>query len=417
MAFFVFIYFFVKKISFSLKNIFYFLIGIFIPILMTAILLIQAGVFSTCIEMVFFGGTKGSMVNMLIGWIPHIFSRLIPCVLLLIPYLVFITIKKDDVKINTGRLNHILYLLMILFISICIVSIFLSLDFAINLAKYDPFSYGFTWASTMFVLELVIVSTLFFKCILQKIRGEELIFFDIVCLFLGGFAIAVAYGASTSGPINYVGGALIFGLVFMSLLNHSIKLPKTTIKRGMKVFSIVFVAFLIITISASKVVTPYDWWGSSPSPYTDATHQVDVDYFDGIWVSENEKFMYENFEEMANLHLGPIDELYCYANIPIFYTIAEKTPTVKCVVPWFDVSRESAIIKDLEYLKSSNPKMIVFNDHTMDAVNIHEELYGNKKGHHDLYEWLLDCRDDKESKYEVIKTYPGSFNTYLMVLK
>lgn len=127
--------------------------------------------------------------------------------------------------------------------------------------------------------------------------------------------------------------------------------------------------------------------------------------------------MYEDFEEQANLYLGPDDELYCYANMPIFYTLAGKTPTTNSVVPWFDVSRESTIIKDLEYLKSNNPKMIVFNDHTMDAIHIHEDFYGDKSAHYELYSWLLECRDDAESKYVVVSTHYRVHNTYFMVLK
>ena len=61
--------------------------------------------------------------------------------------------------------------------------------------------------------------------------------------------------------------------------------------------------------------------------------------------------------------------------------------------------------------------MIVFNDHTMAAVDAHQELYGDKTAHYELYSWLLECRDSPESRYEVVSTYSGAYNTYLLVLK
>lgn len=414
---FLIMHFFIKKVNFNLKDISVFLVGIFIPILLTCIFLFGVGAFSTSIEMIFFGGTKGSIFNMLTAWIPFIYPSLIPRMLILMPILAYIFFRRGEAKTNTGKIDNVFYLSMILFVAIFILYMFSSLELAIDVTRYNPSILGLSWAATMLVLGFTIVLTLFFKLIIQRFRGEDLSPFDTTCLFLGGFAIIIAYGASTSGPMCYTGTALIFGLVIVALLYHSIKLPKTIIKRGIKIFSIIFVAFLIITIVAPKVVTPYNWWGSSPSPYVNAMYEADVEYFDGIWVSADEKFMYENFEEMADLYLGPTDELYCYSNIPIFYTLADKIPTVKCVVPWFDVSRGSAISKDLDYLKSNNPKMIVFNDHTMDAVNAHDALFGDKSSHYELYTWLLDCRDDVESKYKVVSTYEGVCNTYVLVLK
>jgi len=295
---------------------------------------------------------------------------------------------------------------------------FSSLEMSMNIAQYHPVSpIGPSWPPVFFILGCTTILTLFLKSVIQKFRNEDIISFDLASLFIGGSAIVIAIGAATSGPIPYLGTALIFGFVFMTLLHRCAELPRTTIKRGVELLSVIFVTFLIVTIVAPKIVTPYSWWGSSPSPYVDAVYATDVDYFRGMELTADEKYMYEDFEEKANLHLGSSDEMYCYANIPIFYVIANKTPTVKAVVPWFDVSRESTIREDLDYLKNNNPKMIVFNDHTMDAVYAHQELYGDKSAHYDLYVWLLECRDDPSSNYEVVSTYSGSYNTYLLVLE
>lgn len=414
---FIVIHFFIKKVKISLKSISYYLLGVFIPLLVTGMFLIHAGAFSDCIEMVFLGGTKGSIVHMLIGWIPYIYPSLILSAFIFLPYLVYISIKRDDTKNNTDKIDYLFYFSMILVVSICIIGMFSSLEKAIDIARYTSFGHGGSWVSTMFVLQCVIVLTLCFKMISQKNKGEDLSSFDTISLFLGGFAIFVAYGEATSIPLNYVGTALTFGLVIMTLLHNSIKHPKTIIKSGVKVIIIIFAASLILSAASAKVITPYNWWGGTSGSYVDAIYDTDVDYFQGIELTYEQKYMYEDFEDQVNIYLGVDDNLYCYANIPIFYTIANKIPTTKGVVPWFDVSRESTIYEDLEYLKSNNPKMIVFNDHTMFAISAHESLFGDKSAHYELYTWLFDCMDNVESKYEVVSTYEDVYNTYVLVLK
>ena len=412
------LYYLTEKIKFTSRDIGLFFIGILIPALLTCGLLIYAGAFSACIEMVFFGGTKGSISGMLIGWIQYVYRGLIFCPLALAPLLVYVSFRRKSTEVSTDKADLILYFSAISFVAICTVYMFFSLELSMNIAKHHPVGpVGPSWPQVFFVLGCIVILTLFFKLIIQKIKDEDITSFDRDNLFIGGSAAVIAIGAGTSGPLPYLGVALIFGFVFVTLLHHCVVIPRTTMKRGVELLSIVFVTFLIVTIVAPKVVTPYYWWGSSPSPYADAVYETDVDYFRGIGLTANEKHMYEDFEEKANLYLGPSDEMYCYSNIPIFYTIAKKTPTVKAAVPWFDVSRESTIREDLDYLKNNNPKMIVFNDHTMYAIYVHQEYYGDKGAHYDLYLWLLECRDDPDSNYEVISTYTGSYNTYLLVLK
>lgn len=415
---FIVLHFLKENHRFTLKENCCFFIGFLIPILITCALLIHAGAFSACIEMTFFGDTKGSISSMLLGWTHYVYPSLIFYPLALIPLLVYFSLKISHAKISTEIADIILCFSAASFVAICIVCAFSSLDLSMELAEYNPVSViGPSWPPVFFILGLTIFLTLSFKLAVQKIRKKGIAFFDIASLFIGGSAIVIAIGAATSGPLAFVGTGLIFGLVFVTLLHRCAELPRKTIRRGIELFSVIFVSFLIVTIVAPKIVTPYYWWGSSPLPYVEATYETDVDYFEGIELTANEKYMYEDFEEKANLYLDPSDEIYCYANIPIFYTIANKAPTVKAVVPWFDVSREATIWEDLDYLKNNNPKMMVFNDHTMVAVEAHQNLYGDKSAHYELYSWLLECRDSLDSKYEVISTYGGAYNTYLLVLK
>lgn len=419
LAFFIFFFLFVRlnnNFKVSSKRISLYVLGLIVPIVITSVLLVHAGAFSQSIEMVFFGETKGSIFNMLTGWTEHIKEDLIRWTFIFVPFLVYGSVKSIERR-DSEFTNFTLYFLLIFFVSAIVLLALIPQDYISRAYRYILDDLSFYWPTTFFIFESVITITLFCKLVVSRNKSGTLSP-DSMRLLIGGFAIVYAIGHATSGPLSYVGTALTFGTVTVSFFHYASGIPISKLRKGVHGFFILLVALLLVSVITPRVETPYYWWGNPTSSYYDADCEADVAYFDGIKMSAEKKYMYEDFQENAEKYLGPDDELYCYANIPIFYTIAGKTPSVKSVVPWFDVSRSSSIRGDLEYMNSNNPKMIVFNDHTLEAVNVHTALYGDKSAHLELYLWLLECRDGEDSKYEVISTYTiATHSTYLMVLK
>lgn len=406
------------RIKIPSRRILLYVLGLITPVVILAVLLVHAGAFSKSISMIFLGGTKGNIFNMITSWIGHIGEDLILPSLVLVPFLVYGSLKNNKeygVK-NERFTNYTLYSLLTLCMLMIILSIVTPMSFTSAAYQFILNNLSFYWPTTFFILELVIIATIFFKLVvLDSDRDDS--FPDNTRLFIGGFAVMFAVGAATSGPLCYVGTALTFGTVTVSVLYYISQIPKLKLRRGLFAISVAFIGLLLVTIVVPKADTPYQWWGTNTPAYSEAVYEIDVGYFNGIKMSYDEKYMYEDFQKNAEIYLGPDDALYCYANVPIFYTLAGKTPSVKSVVPWFDVSQKTTIEKDLEYLKSNNPKMIVFCDHTMNAVNIHELFYGGKDAHFELYSWLMECKNEG-SVYETISTYVfGEYSTYLMVLK
>ena len=106
--------------------------------------------------------------------------------------------------------------------------------------------------------------------------------------------------------------------------------------------------------------------------------------------------------------------------MPDFYTIANRLPTVKAPIVWFDVSRDQTVMDDLNYLLNNNPKMIIFADHGESVIAEHESAFNGKgyEGHRAMYNWLLDCRDNPDSNYEVKRVYEiQNYKVYAMVKK
>jgi hypothetical protein len=406
---FIFMHISLKTIKFNYKEMCCFLIGIVVPILITGMLLVSVDAFGPCVEMVFFGGTKGDVISMLFGWVPRLMRAVIFPALILIPYLVLVIFKERSAELYNDKKNLVLFFVMVLVLAVVIVALFTSLSLSSGV-----FNLYFQWQNTMFLLGSTIFLALLIKVIRSSRRNEPLSDFDLFGSFFGGFAFVVSWTIATSGGDSNCGNALFFGFLIVTLLYYSVELPQITKKDVIRIFSLSFVIFLVATSVSSKVMEPHYWWGDTVTPYPLCTYETDIDYFHGIGMSSDDKYMYEDFVNNANMFLGLDDELYCYANISVFYTLANKVPSVKSPVPWFDVSRSATIYEDLEYLKLNNPKMIIFSDHTMEVLELHEELYGGKPAHRELYNWLLDCKSGANG-YSVIATYNGSFVIYLMV--
>lgn len=121
-------------------------------------------------------------------------------------------------------------------------------------------------------------------------------------------------------------------------------------------------------------------------------------------LTENEKYVYESAVNDIESNIGDGD-LYVYSRAMVFYTLTGKMPVVKSPVAWFDVSLNSTIGEDLEYLQANNPEIIVFADHGDYAITEHEKSFNIGDNHRLLYNWLIYCRDDPGSNYTTISSY------------
>ena len=417
-VFLILIFFVIKTVNFRRRDLLSFFVGLSIPIAITAVLLMLAGAFTPFIEMTLFSGSKGSLSSMLFNWIPRVLRSAvenffsIAVTAIMAASLVFLW-KWRSTETEDTVSDRIFY---IIFAAIATVSITVLL-FSLNISSMvAPLSRSLL--TPMFIINFVLGLALLFR-VVSKIRNkEEVPLLDVAYLFFCGFIFAVGFGCGTSGGLSLGEAALNFGFVIAILLNCINKIPKIELRNGLKTTAMAFVIFLLATSVSTTVVTPYSWWGMTTEHYSDATYETDIGYFKGIKITANEKFVYEDFVSKADLYLGDNDNLYCYSQIPMFYTLAGKLPTVKAPICWFDVSRDSTMLEDLEYLKQNNPKLIMFADHGEYVLRAHEEGFrdGGESGHRRMYEWLLECRDGPGSNYVVVGTYfLHNYDMYLML--
>lgn len=415
--FLVFIMMFAKNVGFKGRNIICFLAGVSIPMIVTAVLLANAGALMACIEMTLFSGAKGGVLSILFGWIYRLITEqamgVVVGTALALCFIRLCGLTKGE-RTDDTREDHILCFVFLAVAALLAVALF-HLQGLSSMVSYlwslDIF------VTIIFVFNLVMGAVFLYRMILKIRNGEEISLAEIAYLFFCGFFIIIGWGAGTSVNITPRHIALCFGFVAAVLVAQISKVPRSKLKTGLKTtLMAVGILFLAASIS-TKVVNTYDWWGLETEPYSDALYETDIPYFNGIKLTANEKYVYEDFVEKADLHLGGADEMYCYSQIPIFYSLAGKLPTVKTPVPWFDVASDQTVLDDLEYLKANNPKLMVFADHGEYVMEAQEKYYrdGGESGQRKIYEWLSDCRDGLLN-YTVLEIYEiQNYKVYLML--
>ena len=415
--FLILVFFFVKDLKIKVKNMLFFGAGVLVPLFITSILLVAVGAFVPFIQMTFLTGSKGSLGAVLFNWIPRWielnFASLFFMVFMVIIAFYFIRSYKNigennDETIANERNNFITYFVLI-GITILLISLMFLTIIEINpLIDLNPFT------TVAFTLNIVL-GIIFLIRIIRKLKEKQpLSLAEITYVFFCGFIFAVGFGCGTSAGLAIGQAALSFGFITAIILGE---VRKSKIEKYLGMYVSLAFCLIIITVSF-KISTPYSWWGLTTRPYDEASQRVSHGYFNGIKVSNEEKIAYEGFTAQTKLHLGADDQLYCYGQMPIFYTLANKMPQAKAVVTWFDVSQDKTILEDLEFLTSNNPKMILFADHGLHTLAMHEELFrnGQASGQRQLYEWMLWCRDDEESGYSIVDILEvQNYKIYLLV--
>ncbi|MCL2143089.1 MAG: glycosyltransferase family 39 protein [Methanomassiliicoccaceae archaeon] len=408
----------IKSAGFKRRNFYFFLIGLSVPLIITFTWLAFIGALTPFLEMTVLSGSKGSLLDMLLGWVPRMFSYSTELSFIIIAAALCIAIvvmKRGFSPHPAGdRYDNIFYCVLAAFIAVMILALFFSLGLSTSLLPY-----WYSLLTPMFVFSFALGAALLLRIIIRIRKGEHVPVTEVAYVFFCGFIFAVGFGAGTSAALSTGQSALNYGFIVAIALSEVRKISKTKLRLGLNATVATLVVFFIIVVPVStKVMTPYYWWGLTADNYSDACCETDISYFSGIRMTAEDKFVYEDFVAQTALYMGDDDELYCYSQIGIFYILAGKVPNVKAPIPWFDVSRGETILEDLEYLQNNNPKMIVFADHGEDVLKAHEDLFngGNESGHRKMYEWLLECAEPSSPDYTVIEKYRlQSYDIYLML--
>lgn len=396
-----------KIIRIGKKEVGSFILGLAVSFILISAPLLATGSFGPFIEQTLFSGSKGSFSNMLYGWMDRTLSGYIRLDdVLAIIALVFCS----SVIIYLASREHGDYpdnrLLMICqsIAFMAIVSAVLVFLYSSNEDSSKLTNFFSNYVNDIFLLITALMIVMFvylaaYRKSISKVHREE-----IAILMMLGFTFTLNWGSGTSGGLSLNEGCFGYALIAAILLWGSTKIKFDTMRRLLKLSVIGFVILIISTSVCVKVVEPYSWWGIQSESYEKASCSSNLEYFSGMELTENEKYVYESAVNDIESNIGDGD-LYVYSRAMVFYTLTGEMPVVKSPVAWFDVSLNSTIGKDLEYLQTNNPEIIVFADHGDYAITEHEKSFDIGDNHRSLYNWLLYCRDDPNSNYTTISSY------------
>lgn len=399
---------------FNKKTNRYFFIGVFSVILLFLIIMALMGLIGPFFGSAFNFEPKGNSLFAII--FSFVTNYIPPYYLVVILFVVasFFIVKRSSSETFVKSNRNIMAIVLC---SILIITVLAVIIINPALLKGITVSYGSTRTilATFAILGVIVMASSLIAIVLNHTSTT----FDVKTFgsfsIISTTSIAMVWGSTIGGPICalYIGTTITITIAYMLYFVLTYKDETKKIITA-SVITLISVA-LIMTCVSIKDSDPYHWWGNYEDSYQECDYSCDISYFDGIYMSESEKMAYTDFKNWVDVTIQDGDTMYCYANNQLFYHIAGIIPTTYSAICWFDVSTTSSIYKDLDYLKANNPKMIVFQDSGEDAINVHEYYYGSKPAHHELYSWLVWCRDNPESGYEVVSVYDGECPTFLMI--
>ena len=404
---FIAIAYWLKIVRIGKKEVGSFILGLTISFILISAPLLATGSFGPFIDQTLFSGSKGSFSNMLYGWMErtligyiHLDDVLLIIAIVFCSFVIICLASREHGDYPDNKLLIVCQTIAFMAIVLILLAfLYSSNDVSSKLA--DHFS---SYVNDVFLITTALMIVMFvylaaYRRSISKVRREE-----IAILMMLGLIFTLNWGSGTSGGLSFNEGCFGYALIAAVLLWGSTKIKYNTMRRLLKLSVIGFVIFLISTSICVKVVEPYSWWGIQSESYEETCCHSSLDYFSGVELTENEKYVYESAVNDIESNIGDGD-LYVYSRAMVFYTLTGELPVVKSPVAWFDVSLNSTIGEDLEYLQANNPEIIVFADHGDYAITEHEKSFDIGDNHRSLYNWLLHCRDDSDSNYTTISSY------------
>lgn len=159
----------------------------------------------------------------------------------------------------------------------------------------------------------------------------------------------------------------------------------------------------------NKFKEPYEWWYLNQGSISTASEALTtIPILAGFTLSKESKNMFEEMNDLIQLHLLPGEEIFTFPNIPLFYLLAERAPPTKAVVHWFDFFPDTLVQSEVMQLNLHSPKIIFILRLPERAWSEHERLFraGQPSGQRAILK-NIENRIHK-NRYQLIKDIPLS---------
>lgn len=372
-----------KDILHRIKSTGAFLAGVFLPPFVLFLWLYRNGALSAFISQTLIGASesKGSILPILIGWIPRIIYLDQIAKFLFVSIIVYslgyryfacsINFAEGHEKLRTDPNRSIWVFLSI--IGIALLAIFLplsSVELSRQITENQYFIFGFysiiiTVLLYSFIFTALYIVSLFFK--------QAFAMYNVDVFIISMTSLGFLLGTATSGGIAEAGSFLGFGMIlgYLIYLNSAYRF-------GNYLF-IVCAFFLVIFCAARKYTSPYSWWWIKEPDIRTAVYKPQLPELKGFYLSENTAKLIQGVTSIIKKYPVSGDDIFTFPNIPLFYFLTNKLPDRFIFIHWYDVLPDDLAIKEAERIIASPPKIIVYLKLKEEVAQGHEMLFRNNK--------------------------------------
>ena len=354
-------------------------------------------------------GAKGGFFALFFGWILHngnAFASSLPLALFLLSLLVGTALFLHRYEGNGAHKAEVCALspyrrvgAVAAFVAVALFFAFLfffchsrQLTAALLPAHYLSVYAVFLTVTPLFVLLGVwgIVDTVRHTC-----RAKR----ALPYLTLSGAYVALSFACGNSGGL--ADGQAYFGVAFLVcaffLLCERCYLLLRARRAGtchaVRAALTALCLLLALQSAGKKMVYTYNWWGMTEADYWSSTEKSELPLLRGIRLSPETGAVYEEIFRAVTAHTAPGDPIYCFPQIPLFYSLCGRPdPDVFVKVQWFDVASDAAVVADIARLRELPPRAVLIY-HTSDyAYEAHEASFrgGAVSGTRVMRDFLLD---------------------------
>lgn len=233
----------------------------------------------------------------------------------------------------------------------------------------------------------------------------------LLCFPVLGTIFTQGYGCGMSGGLATSQTAI--GLAFLIAL-----LLKLLIMINNK-YLVTMATFFVLAMSTSffstKAVQLYYWWGFEEGSLEDNNTESIVPMLSGIQMCQEKKKLYDTVYTDVLKYSDEEDDIFCFPNCPIFYTMTNRHSNTYTLVQWFDVSSADSINNDIKLLDNHHPQMIIIVNMPDNVYESHEMLFSTRqtrKMRESLNQIIVDSYEEIDT-VEINDGYSVSVYNYL----
>ncbi len=338
----------------------------------------------------------GSMFSIIFGWIPRSGRELlISFIIMLVPVaLLVLSVWLSHYYPAKECEEHPKFVLIIriavpVLLVMSVILPFACGSFATFMAKLNASILMYI----MFLFCTVFFAVSAFSVIFRKKIKINNLQQHFKYVFLSGVIFVLAFSVCTSGGLAE--SQIALGYAFVPIV---ILMASQYRKREIATTVLCVIMLLQSSVMFSRKVNQiYSWWGLSTGSYSEQIVTCDIPMFKGIKVNAAYYKMYNDVYRDVIENTEPGDEIFVFPHMPVLYVATDRPRVTHTAIQWFDVSTDSAIIKDIHVINEKMPKVMVLCSVGDFVIQSHENNFrgGDESGLHKMQNFLMDFVEEE----------------------